>query len=218
MTGRLGYKYTPGDLQSLGRHCSMSKPFTDAWVDGPLSTKFYARTYEATPPAKAHVVFVHGFAEHVGRYEETFPGYASKGISVFAYDQRGFGRTACDNVNKSTASSWGVTSWKDQQHDIAFYILRERDRLGPNLPIFLMGHSMVRNFDNFEAINHNIHSHLSLTYCNVQCSNLGRGRSPWLCCNSTNVRSGAEAAHGNHLMFSSHPSNLAGVQIATVAR
>jgi len=126
----------------------MSQPFVDSWVDGPLSTKFYTRRYEATAPAKAHVIFVHGFAEHVGRYEETFPVYASKGISVFAYDQRGFGRTACDTANKSPASSWGVTSWKNQQDDIAFFILRERERVPPQLPIFLMGHSMVRDPDN----------------------------------------------------------------------
>ena len=125
----------------------MSLPYTDAWVDGPLSTKFYTRTYAAATPAVAHVVFVHGFAEHVGRYEQTFPVYALKGISVFAYDQRGFGRTACDKANKSPASSWGVTSWKNQQDDIAFFILRERERLGPHLPIFLMGHSMVRELD-----------------------------------------------------------------------
>jgi acylglycerol lipase len=123
----------------------MSQQFTDAWVEGPTSTRFYSRTYDTATPAKAHIVFVHGFAEHVGRYEQTFPVYASNGISVFAYDQRGFGRTACDIANKSPKSSWGVTSWKQQQEVIAFFILRERERLGPQLPIVLMGHSMVRN-------------------------------------------------------------------------
>jgi acylglycerol lipase len=153
----------------------MSPPYTDAWVDGLLSTKFYTRTYAATTPAIAHVVFVHGFAEHVGRYEQTFPVYASKGISVFAYDQRGFGRTACDNANKSPASSWGVTSWKSQQDDIAFFILRERERLGPELPIFLMGHSMVRELDHSKTFRPPLtFAFLSLSYCNPQCLNLGR--------------------------------------------
>jgi len=121
---------------------STSTTFAEAWVEGPKTTSFYTRTYEATAPQKAHIVFAHGFAEHVGRYEQAFPVYASKGISVFAYDQRGFGRTALDTEHKSPSSSWGVTSWRDQQEDISFFILRERERLGPQVPIVLMGHSM----------------------------------------------------------------------------
>lgn len=124
----------------------MTTAYAEAWLEGPKSTSFYTRTYDVPAeagPAKAHIVFVHGFAEHIGRYENTFPVYASKGISVFAYDQRGFGRTALDEKSKSAKSSWGVTSWKDQQEDIAFFILRERKRLDATIPIFLMGHSMV---------------------------------------------------------------------------
>ena len=40
----------------------------------------------------AQVLFVHGFSEHVERYD--FSEFASKGIQVTAFDQRGFGRTA----------------------------------------------------------------------------------------------------------------------------
>ncbi|EIW80282.1 hypothetical protein CONPUDRAFT_165852 [Coniophora puteana RWD-64-598 SS2] len=69
--------------------------FEETWLTGPESTNFYTRTYHPKdPPVKAAVVFVHGFVEHIARYEHVFPVWAARGIAVFAYDQRGFGRTA----------------------------------------------------------------------------------------------------------------------------
>lgn len=124
----------------------MSQAYTEAWItDGPQTTAFYTRTYNISDDAKpkAHLVFVHGFIEHIERYHAVFSRWARNGISVFAYDQRGFGRTAIE-TEKSPSSSYGKTSWKDQMEDISFFIIRERLRLGTGVPIFLMGHSMVR--------------------------------------------------------------------------
>lgn len=124
----------------------MSEGFVEEWVkDGPNSTAFYTRTYappEGTP-LKAGVVFTHGFIEHVARYHHILPLWADAGISVMAFDQRGFGKTATDEKNKSPASSYGVTSWAQQQDDIAFFVARERKRLGAGVPLFLVAHSMV---------------------------------------------------------------------------
>jgi acylglycerol lipase len=85
---------------------------------------------------------VHGFCEHIGRYEHIHPLFANRGITVFCYDQRGFGKTALDAENKSEDSAYGKTSGKDQAADIEWAIKHAKKEFG-ELPMFLMGHSMV---------------------------------------------------------------------------
>ncbi|RDX43407.1 lysophospholipase [Lentinus brumalis] len=117
-----------------------STPFVEAWLAGPANTQFYTRTYPAPSP-RAVLLFVHGFAEHVGRYEWAHSTYASRGIIVFTYDQRGFGRTALDREKKSGHSSYGRTSAKEQLWDIEWWV-RHLKKEYEGLPVFLMGHSM----------------------------------------------------------------------------
>ena len=137
--------------QLLRLHMSTAK-YTEAWLSGPQDTNFYTRTYAPPPstPSKAALVFLHGFAEHVGRYTHFHPLLAERGITVFTYDQRGFGLTAQDTEgNKSKGSAYGKTSWKDQMKDIDWAISHVKDTL-KGLPIFLMGHSMVSFFKYFK--------------------------------------------------------------------
>lgn len=115
--------------------------YAEAWLAGPQSTQFYTRTYNATSP-KAVVVFIHGFAEHVGRYTHIHPRFPQHGISVFTFDQRGFGRTGQDLEHKSKDSSYAKTSWPEQLADIEWAIKHVKNEFA-GLPIFLMGHSMV---------------------------------------------------------------------------
>ncbi|KAJ3503104.1 hypothetical protein NLJ89_g8582 [Agrocybe chaxingu] len=122
----------------------MSTPqLTEAWLDGPQSTKFYTRTYTPSSSSpKAALVFVHGFAEHIARYSHFHPLLAEKGVAVFAYDQRGFGQTAQDSKgNKSKTSAYGKTSWKEQMADIE-WALEHVKKTFEGVPLFLMGHSM----------------------------------------------------------------------------
>lgn len=117
--------------------------FTDAWLPGPKSTSFYTRTYH--PPSgspRAVVVFIHGFAEHVARYEYVHKRWADLGFSVFTFDQRGFGRTALDS-KKSPNAVYGRTGDADQISDIT-WALSVAQEANPTVPLFLMGHSMVR--------------------------------------------------------------------------
>lgn len=122
-----------------------TQPSTNIWLTGPSSTKFYTRTY--TPPApvatKAVVVALHGFAEHSGRFAHFHPLFAARGVAVFAYDQRGFGLTAQDTEgNRSKDSAYGKTSWKEQMADIEWAVGHARTEFA-DVPVFLMGHSMV---------------------------------------------------------------------------
>lgn len=120
---------------------SSEPPFTEAWRAGPQSTQFYTRTYTAPSP-KAALVFVHGFIEHIGRHTHIHSKLSEHGITVFAFDLRGFGKTATDPEKKSKTSAYGKTSWKHQLEDIQWAVEHVRQEL-PEVPIFLMGHSMV---------------------------------------------------------------------------
>lgn len=86
-------------------------------------------------PIKAKLIFVHGFSDHVGRYYELFPNLASRGIQVFGWDQRGWGRSAAKPAERGlTGPTPRVIA------DVAAFI---RDKLpSPDAPVFVMGHSM----------------------------------------------------------------------------
>lgn len=57
----------------------------------------YARLWQPKGKPVATVTFVHGLGEHIARYEHVFSKFAENSIRVFAYDQRGFGRTVLQN-------------------------------------------------------------------------------------------------------------------------
>ncbi|EPQ55214.1 lysophospholipase [Gloeophyllum trabeum ATCC 11539] len=123
------------------------QPFTDAYLPGPQSTKFYTRTYQppSSSPPSAVVVFVHGFIDHVARYTDFHAALARSGLVVFAYDQRGFGRTALDEKGKERRDTgnrgYAKTSWREQLEDVEWMVKHAREQFGA-LPLFLMGHSM----------------------------------------------------------------------------
>ena len=123
--------------------------YTEAWLTGPNSTQFYTRTYTPESTTKSAVVFVHGFAEHVGRYTHFHPMLAARGVAVFAFDQRGFGLTGMDKTGKkSKHSSYGKTSWREQMADIDWAIGHARKTF-ESVPLYLMGHSMVHRWPSF---------------------------------------------------------------------
>ena len=118
--------------------------FTEAWLDGPDGHRFYTRTYPplSSPQPKAVLLFVHGFADHISRYEDVHPRWAQRDIAVFAYDMRGFGRTALDAAHRSPGAKYGRTTRALELQDLEWWILHVA-REYPALPIFIMGYSAV---------------------------------------------------------------------------
>ncbi|WP_263787175.1 alpha/beta hydrolase [Salinibacter grassmerensis] len=51
------------------------------------------RQWMPSGPPKAHVLLVHGYAEHCGRYDHVADALVGQGAAVHAYDQRGHGRS-----------------------------------------------------------------------------------------------------------------------------
>ncbi|KAJ2895195.1 uncharacterized protein MKZ38_006774 [Zalerion maritima] len=89
-------------------------------------------------PAKAKLIFLHGFSDHINRYYTLFPSLAGRGIAVYGFDQRGWGRSVKKPADKGAT---GPTS--QVLSEIASFIeaqIPEPDGR-PHPPVFAMGHS-----------------------------------------------------------------------------
>ncbi|MDC3379278.1 lysophospholipase, partial [Planctomycetota bacterium] len=82
--------------------------------------------------ARAQLAFVHGFAEHGGRYQETLRWFAERGFNTAVIDLRGHGRSG----GKRTF----VRQWADYVDDVEAYLGHVAENSG-ELPTFLIGHS-----------------------------------------------------------------------------
>jgi len=93
------------------------------------------RTYEwpAVGAPRAHLLLVHGIAEHAGRYAHVGTQLANAGITAHAYDQRGFGRSG---GHRAYVDHWS------QLHDDVEDRLAEVRSAAAGLPVVLYGHSM----------------------------------------------------------------------------
>jgi acylglycerol lipase len=93
------------------------------------------RTYEwpAIGTPRAHLLLVHGIAEHAGRYQHVATRLASAGITTHAYDQRGFGESG---GHRAYVDRWS------QYHDDVEDRLAEVRSAADGLPVVLYGHSM----------------------------------------------------------------------------
>lgn len=102
-----------------------------------INITYYKHTAETN--AKANVIIIHGMAEHAQRYDN-FAAFLNKnGFNVYAYDQRGHGKTA-GSIEKQ-----GFFSEKDGWSKVVADLKTMIDTVqtdSPGLPVFLFGHSM----------------------------------------------------------------------------
>ncbi len=82
---------------------------------------------------RAALLFVHGLAEHSGRYQRTAGNFAERGFACYGFDLRGHGSSQGRRVH--------IKSFDDYLTDLhaALFLVRARHRA---LPCFLVGHSM----------------------------------------------------------------------------
>lgn len=90
-------------------------------------------------PPRGIVHLVHGISEHIGRYDETARFLAEHGFLVCGEDHLGHGRTVTDGSYGFFAPENG---WTLAARDVRALRKLEGAR-HPNLPYFLLGHSMV---------------------------------------------------------------------------
>ncbi len=92
---------------------------------------FHIKDFPENP--KAMIVLVHGLAEHCGRYDYVVQKLNEFGYGVYRFDNRGHGR------------SGGKRGYLDDFHpfiDDADLFVDLATKENPNLPLFMLGHSM----------------------------------------------------------------------------
>ncbi len=94
-------------------------------------TPLFTRRWPAPDPWGA-VLVVHGIAEHSGRYDHVARRLTARGLSVYAFDLRGHGRSGGRRVDVSTFARYA--------DDLAFVATEEVVPLA--LPWAAYGHSM----------------------------------------------------------------------------
>lgn len=108
------------------------------------STRIFYQGWEA-PNSKAHVIITHGQGEHSECYHRVVKHFEGQGISFWAWDMRGHGR--------SEGIRGFVGDFHDYVRDYLIFLDRILKRIGVREPIFLMAHSlggMIQNLALFE--------------------------------------------------------------------
>lgn len=89
--------------------------------------------WPAVGDPRAHLLLVHGIAEHAGRYAHVAARLADAGIVTHAYDQRGFGASAGRRAY--------VERWSDYWDDLEDRLAAMRAASG-GAPVVIYGHSL----------------------------------------------------------------------------
>ncbi len=100
--------------------------------EGSGGLDLFGRSWLPDRPERA-LLLVHGWAEHSGRYEHVGAWFAARGCAVHAYDHRGHGRSA--------GARGHARRFEELLDDLEIALARARDET-PELPLFLVGHSM----------------------------------------------------------------------------
>ena len=90
------------------------------------------RSWSAEGPTKAVILALHGFNDYSNAFEEPGKYWAARGVTTYAYDQRGFGRAP------DTGRWAGIETYIDDLR-VAAGLIRARH---PGVPLFVMGESM----------------------------------------------------------------------------
>ena len=94
--------------------------------------------WDSHGPTRGVVQIAHGMGEHIGRYLETINDLNSAGLTVYANDHRGHGRTAPDSTHLGNFGEGGF--------DLLVHDMIELSRIAkeenPNSPFILFGHGI----------------------------------------------------------------------------
>lgn len=107
------------------------------WVVGSARTRdgLALRTlrWPATGAPHAHLLLIHGIAEHAGRHAGVASDFGRAGIETHAYDLRGFGASGGPRAF--------VERWSEYHDDVEDQLAAMR-RVAGELPAVMYGHSM----------------------------------------------------------------------------
>jgi acylglycerol lipase len=107
----------------------------------------FTRSWRPAGKPRGVVVIAHGFNSHSGQYIEVAERFVEAGLSVYALDHRGRGR--------SEGERFHVEKFSDYVDDLASFIKRVKAR-EPGLPVFLLGHSAGGVVSALYALDHQV--------------------------------------------------------------
>ncbi len=108
-----------------------NKEGTFSAVDG---LKLYYQTWPSrSGPPRAVLVVLHGLKDHSSRYADLATRLTNSAFNVYAFDLRGHGRSQGKRVY--------VKRFSDYIDDLNLFLALVRPQ-NPDLPVFLLGHSM----------------------------------------------------------------------------
>lgn len=116
-------------------------------VPGQGGVELLVRHWPARGAARAVVAIVHGFNSHGGHYAWAAPRLAAEGLSVYAVDLRGRG--------KSGGARFRVGQVEEYEADVATLLELVRAREGRR-PVFLLGHSAGGVVASLYALDHGV--------------------------------------------------------------
>ncbi|KAG0006156.1 hypothetical protein BGZ80_002005 [Entomortierella chlamydospora] len=137
----------------------------EEWIVADDGHEIYTKTWFPEGKPVASVVFVHGFGEHIVRYDHVFEEFNKAGIQVSSFDQRGFGKTG------KKSKSLGLTGgYAKAIPDITAALQRGEIE---GVPLFLMGHSygggQVLNYDCIGPLRSRLAGVISSAPCILLC-------------------------------------------------
>jgi alpha-beta hydrolase superfamily lysophospholipase len=104
-----------------------------AYFSGSGGIRLHYRCWEVAAP-RAAVLIAHGIGEHSGRYQELAADFARAGLSTYALDHRGHGR--------SDGRRGHVRRFVQYVHDLERFRRRVHGAVGLDLPLVFLGHSL----------------------------------------------------------------------------
>lgn len=117
----------------------------DGWIESADGNRLFWRRHSAEGDARAVLLFVHGLAEHSGRYLHVLDHFANAGFDCWAHDYRGHGQSPGLRVHVGQFDEFLVDLTAARR------LVREAQ---PDLPFFLVGHSQGGLIVLREALTH----------------------------------------------------------------
>jgi alpha-beta hydrolase superfamily lysophospholipase len=105
---------------------------SEGTFQGDAGLELYYQSWHPTGQSKAVLVIIHGVAEHSNRYSNLVDNLLPGNIAIYAYDQRGHG--------KSPGQRGYIDSWSEYRTDLKRF-LEYVHQAEPDQPIFVYGHS-----------------------------------------------------------------------------
>ena len=140
-TEQTGSKYRADQAGQWGSS-TMGGDYSENSLALPDGASLFYRSWQAEDPSAPALALLHGLGAHSGWFVDMANELHARGLSVYAPDHRGFGR--------SERPRGHVTDWRIYPQDTNAF-LDEAQRRQPRGPLFVLGHSMGARFTLYVA-------------------------------------------------------------------